>query len=211
MARLGIRETIKRIMAHGPMDTILPVVDGRMEVKITGKELLSEINSNLPSQDIMEYLLSVSTYTDPQVRMRIVLDDEVDLEETRKIYTSYAFLMARKNSKELRAYTFKIISFILFGALVLTLSYFMENTMKRVIADSVNIIGSGKQLTYSFLLDRIRRRSLFQSSSFWTQNGSNVIFPELFESLPHEKNLSSLLQYSSTLRRNLLAASSFFR
>ena len=128
-------------MAHRPMDTILPVVDGRMEVKITGKELLSEINSSLPSQDIMEYLLSVSTYTDPQVRMRIVLDDEVDLEETRKIYSSYAFLMARKNSKELRAYTFKIISFVLFGALVLTLSYFMENTMKRVIADSVNIIG----------------------------------------------------------------------
>ena len=73
--------------------------------------------------------------------MRIVLDDEVNLEETRKIYSSYAFLMARKNSKELRAYTFKIISFVLFGALVLTLSYFMENTMKRVIADSVNIIG----------------------------------------------------------------------
>ena len=141
MARLGIRETIKRIMAHRPMDTILPVVDGRMEVKITGKELLSEINSSLPSQDIMEYLLSVSTYTDPQVRMRIVLDDEVNLEDTRKIYSSYAFLMARKNSKELRAYTFKIISFVLFGALVLTLSYFMENTMKRVIADSVNIIG----------------------------------------------------------------------
>ena len=46
-----------------------------------------------------------------------------------------------KTLKELRAYTRKILGFLFFGAIVLVLSYFLEDRFQRVFYDSVNIIG----------------------------------------------------------------------
>ena len=66
------------------MEKIFPSKSGILEVKITGKELFSEINSSLPSQSVMDYLLYISTHAERRAEINIVIDDEVYLEETRK-------------------------------------------------------------------------------------------------------------------------------
>ncbi|MGN1163465.1 MAG: hypothetical protein ACI4S4_01530 [Candidatus Ornithospirochaeta sp.] len=141
MPKLRIKEYAKRLRGISPMERILPSRDGVLEVKVTGKELYSEINNALPSPDVMDYLFDISTHAERLSRLNIVLDDEVDLEKAKETYSDYITVMARKTLKELRAYTFKILGFLGFGAMVLILSYFLESRFGRVIYDSVNIIG----------------------------------------------------------------------
>ena len=54
MSHYKFKETLKALKYISPMEKILPSEDGRLEVKITGKELYSDINSELPSPDIMD-------------------------------------------------------------------------------------------------------------------------------------------------------------
>ena len=123
------------------MEKIFPSKSGILEVKITGKELFSEINSSLPSQSVMDYLLYISTHAERRAEINIVIDDEVDLEETREVFSRYITVMAKKCLKDLKTLTLKILGFLGFGLAVLILSYFLETRFGRVIYDSVNIIG----------------------------------------------------------------------
>lgn len=141
MPRLRIKETVQRLKGISPLEKILPLKHNRLEVKVTRKELYSEINNNLPSPDVMDYLFDISTHTDRDIKLTVVVDDEVDFKRVKETYITYLLVLARKTLKELRVHTRKIIGFLLFGAAVLLLSYFLENTMNRVIYDSVNIIG----------------------------------------------------------------------
>lgn len=137
----GLKAALKKIKKDSPLENLLPFLGEEVEVKITGKDLYSEINSILPSPDIIDYLLDISTNVDISRKLKIVVDDEVDLEKAKKTYCNYLSLLARRASREVRVFTFKIIGFLFFGAVVLTLSYFLEERMQRVIYDSVNIIG----------------------------------------------------------------------
>lgn len=141
MAHLDIKNTVKKLKGISPMERILPSVDGKLEVKITGKELYSEINSELPSPDIIDYLFDISTHADITDKLMIVLDDEVDLKKAKETYITYLLLLAKKTLKEVRVYTRKIVGFLIFGAFVLVLSYFLEDKLQRVFFDTVNIIG----------------------------------------------------------------------
>ena len=141
MSHYKFKEALKALKYTSPMEKILPSEDGRLEVKITGKELYSDINSELPSPDIMDYLFDISTHTDIKDKLRIVIDDELDLLKAKEKYKTYLLVLAKKTLKELRAYTRKILGFLFFGAIVLVLSYFLEDRFQRVFYDSVNIIG----------------------------------------------------------------------
>ena len=118
MSHYKFKETLKALKYISPMEKILPSEDGRLEVKITGKELYSDINSELPSPDIMDYLFDISTHTDIKDKLRIVIDDELDLLKAKEKYKTYLLVLAKKTLKELRAYTRKILGFLFFGAIV---------------------------------------------------------------------------------------------
>ena len=141
MAHFNIKDTVKKLKGISPMKNILSTKDGKLEVKITGKDLYSEVNSDLPSHDIIDYLFDISNHADMVDKLSIVLDDEVDLVQAKEKYITYLLVMAKKTLKELRVYTRKIFGFLIFGALVLVLSYFLEERLQRVFYDSVNIIG----------------------------------------------------------------------
>ena len=72
------KNTVLKLKSISPLERILPFHNGRLEVKITGKELYSEINKELPSPEIISYLFDISTHTDVKDKLTIVLDDEVD-------------------------------------------------------------------------------------------------------------------------------------
>ena len=141
MSHFPIKDTVKRIKSISPMEKILPINNGRLEVKITGKDLYSDINSFLPSPDIIDYLFDISTHTDVLDKLSIVVDDEVDFKRAKETYITYLLVLAKKTLKELRVYTRKILGFLIFGGAVLVLSYFLEGRFQRVFFDSVNIIG----------------------------------------------------------------------
>ena len=86
MSHYKFKEALKALKYISPMEKILPSEDGRLEVKITGKELYSDINSELPSPDIMDYLFDISTHTDIKDKLRIVIDDELDLLKAKEKY-----------------------------------------------------------------------------------------------------------------------------
>ena len=50
-------------------------------------------------------------------------------------------LSVKRKINELRVLTLKVSAFLIVGALLLIVSYFLENLAKRVISDAVNIIG----------------------------------------------------------------------
>ena len=108
MSHFPIKDTVKRIKSISPMEKILPINNGRLEVKITGKDLYSDINSFLPSPDIIDYLFDISTHTDVLDKLSIVVDDEVDFKRAKETYITYLLVLAKKTLKELRVYTRKI-------------------------------------------------------------------------------------------------------
>ena len=135
------KNTVLKLKSISPLERILPFHNGRLEVKITGKELYSEINNELPSPEIISYLFDISTHTDVKDKLTIVLDDEVDLNRAKETYFTYLLVLAKKTLKELRVYSRKIVGFLIFSAIVLVISYFLEGKLQRVFYDSVNIIG----------------------------------------------------------------------
>ena len=135
------KNTVLKLKSISPLERILPFHNGRLEVKITGKELYSEINKELPSPEIISYHFDISTHTDVKDKLTIVLDDEVDLNRAKETYFTYLLVLAKKTLKELRVYSRKIVGFLIFGAIVLVISYFLEGKLQRVFYDSVNIIG----------------------------------------------------------------------
>ena len=128
MPHFRIKDTVKKLNSISPMEKILPIKNGRLEVKITGKDLYSEINSELPNPDIIDYLFDISTHTDILDKLTIVLDDEVDFKRAKETYITYLLVLAKKTLKELRVYTRKILGFLIFGGIVLVLSYFLEGS-----------------------------------------------------------------------------------
>ena len=105
MPHFRIKDTVKKLNKITPMEKILPIKNGRLEVKITGKDLYSEINSELPNPDIIDYLFFFFTHTDILDKLTIVLDDEVDFKRAKETYITYLLVLAKKTLKELRLYT----------------------------------------------------------------------------------------------------------
>ena len=136
-----IRENIKELRHRIPIKEIFPAMGKEIEILITGKDLFSEVNSNIPSSDVIEYLETVSSNMPAGADLSIVLDDEVDLERVEKSYKSFIALSLKRKINELRVLTFKVSAFLIVGALLLVVSYFLENLTKRVVYDAVNIIG----------------------------------------------------------------------
>lgn len=136
-----LREHIKEIRHRIPIKEIFPAMGKEIEILITGKDLFSEVNSNIPSTDVIEYLETVSSNLPTGAELSIVLDDEVDFDKVEKSYKSYIALSLKRKVNELRVLTFKVSAFLIVGAILLIISYFLENLTKRVVYDAVNIIG----------------------------------------------------------------------
>ena len=132
---------IKELRHIIPIKEIFPEVGKDIEVLITGKELFSEVNSDIPSNDVIEYLETISSNLPMATELNIVVDDEVDFEKVQKSYKSFIALSLKRKINELRVLTLKVSAFLIVGALLLIVSYFLENLAKRVIYDAVNIIG----------------------------------------------------------------------
>ncbi len=136
---MKFRDTVRTIRQSRPVRDVLEYRDGKLDVSVTSSSLFSDINASLPSPDIIEYLYDISSSSNDD--LRIVLPPECDEGEVKRIYTNYLSLAVKKDMREYRSIIIKILTFLLFGVVVLTLSYFLEGFKNRLIADTVNIIG----------------------------------------------------------------------
>lgn len=133
------RDAIREIRKAKPIRDVLQFRDGRLNVTVTSSSLFSDVNSDLPSPDIIEYLYDISSSSTDE--LRIILPSECGMESVRKVYLNYISLDIKRDLREYRSIMIKIVSFLVFGVGVLMLSYFLEGFQNRLIADTVNIIG----------------------------------------------------------------------
>ena len=136
-----LRSYLKEIKHRIPIKEIFPGLGKEIEILVTGKELFSEVNSNIPSSDVIDYLETVASNLPNGAELSIVVDDEVDFARVQTAYKNFIALSLKRRINELRALTFKVSAFLLVGALLLIISYFLEGLAKRVVYDAVNIIG----------------------------------------------------------------------
>lgn len=136
-----LREALWEVRKWKPVRDIFPSAGQRIEVMVTGKELFSEINSRVPSPDVIDYLREISSNLPRMSEMTIVVDDEVDFDRVVRTYRSYIAFSLKRSISELRSLTVKILSFLGVGAALLVTSYFLEGLTSRVVYDAVNIIG----------------------------------------------------------------------
>lgn len=132
-------QAIREIRKAKPIRDVLQFMDGRLNVTVTSSSLFSDVNSDLPSPDIIEYLYDISSSSTDE--LRIILPSECEMESVRRVYLNYISLDIKRDLREYRSIMVKIISFLIFGVGVLMLSYFLEGFQNRLIADTVNIIG----------------------------------------------------------------------
>ncbi len=133
------RDAVREIRKAKPIRDVLQFTDGKLNVTVTSSSLFSDVNSDLPSPDIIEYLYDISSSSTDE--LRIILPPECGMESVRKVYLNYISLDIKRDLREYRSIMIKIISFLVFGVGVLMLSYFLEGFQNRLIADTVNIIG----------------------------------------------------------------------
>lgn len=133
------RDAVREIRKAKPIRDVLQFRDGKLNVTVTSSSLFSDVNSDLPSPDIIEYLYDISSSSTDE--LRIILPPECGMESVRKVYLNYISLDIKRDLREYRTIMIKIISFLIFGVGVLMLSYFLEGFQNRLIADTVNIIG----------------------------------------------------------------------
>ncbi len=133
------RDAVREIRKAKPIRDVLQFTDGKLNVTVTSSALFSDVNSDLPSPDIIEYLYDISSSSTDE--LRIILPPECGMESVRKVYLNYISLDIKRDLREYRTIMIKIISFLVFGVGVLMLSYFLEGFQNRLIADTVNIIG----------------------------------------------------------------------
>ena len=94
--RKDFREALREVRKWKPVRDIFPSAGQRIEVMVTGKELFSEINSRVPSPDVIDYLREISSNLPRMSEMTIVVDDEVDFDRVVRTYRSYiAFSLKR--------------------------------------------------------------------------------------------------------------------
>lgn len=136
---MKFRDTVSEIMSSKPIRDVLQYRDGKLDVTVTSEDLFASVNEDLPSGEIIEYLYDISSSSTEE--MRIVLPPSCSLERVKKVYINYLSLAIKRDLREYRTIMIKIISFLLFGVVVLLLSYFLEGLQNRLIADTVNIIG----------------------------------------------------------------------
>ncbi len=136
---MKFRDTVRTIRQSRPVRDVLEYREGKLDVVVTSSSLFSDINASLPSPDIVEYLYDISSSSSDD--LRVVLPEECDEGEVKRVYTNYLSLGVKKDMREYRSIIIKILAFLLFGVVVLTLSYFLEGFKNRLIADTVNIIG----------------------------------------------------------------------
>lgn len=139
---MGLSRKLKAFRQMRPGREFFPMKDGKLELIVTGKELYSPINSSLPSPDIIEYLYDAAGHSMPSEKLRVILDDEVDFDKARETYRSYFAMDIKKSMGMLRLNTLQALGLLLFGAAVLTVSYFLGDNSSRLIFDTVNIVGS---------------------------------------------------------------------
>lgn len=139
--RKELRSYLKEIKNKIVIKEIFPGLGKEIEILITGKDLFSEVNSNIPSSDVIEYLETVSSNLPKGAELSIVVDDEVDFDRVKTAYKNFIALSLKQRINELRALSFKVSAFLIVGALLLITSYFLEDLAKRVVYDAVNIIG----------------------------------------------------------------------
>lgn len=132
-------DAVREIRKAKPIRDVLQFRDGKLNVTVTSSSLFSDVNSDLPSPDIIEYLYDISSSSTDE--LRIILPSECGMESVRKVYLNYISLDIKRDLREYRSIMIKIISFLVFGVGVLMLSYFLEGFQNRLIADTVNIIG----------------------------------------------------------------------
>ncbi len=133
------RDAVREIRKAKPIRDVLQFTDGKLNVTVTSSSLFSDVNSDLPSPDIIEYLYDISSSSTDE--LRIILPPECGMKSVRKVYLNYISLDIKRDLREYRTIMIKIISFLVFGVGVLMLSYFLEGFQNRLIADTVNIIG----------------------------------------------------------------------
>ena len=136
---MKFRDTVSEIMSSKPIRDVQQYSDGKLDVSVTSDDLFASVNEDLPSGEIIEYLYDISSSSTEE--MRIVLPTSCSLERVKKVYINYLSLAIKRDLREYRTTMIKIISFLLFGVVVLLLSYFLEGLQNRLIADTVNIIG----------------------------------------------------------------------
>ena len=136
---MKFREAVSEIRKAKPIRDVLSFSEGKLNVTVTSSELFSSVNDDLPSPEIIDYLSEISSSSTDD--LRIVLPEECDTERVKRIYINYLSLSIKKDLREYRIIMTKILSFLIFGVAVLTVSYFLEGFQNRLIADTVNIIG----------------------------------------------------------------------
>lgn len=136
---MKFRDAVKEIRSSRPIRDVLQYIDGKLDVTVTSAELFSSVNEDLPSGEIIEYLYDISSSSTED--LRVVLPASCSLDRVKKVYINYLSLAIKRDLREYRTIMIKILSFLLFGVVVLMLSYFLEGFQNRLIADTVNIIG----------------------------------------------------------------------
>ena len=136
---MKFREAVSEIRKAKPIRDVLSFSEGKLNVTVTSQDLFSSVNCDLPSSEIIDYLSEISSSSTDD--LRIVLPQECDLVRVKRIYINYLSLSIKKDLRDYRIIMTKILSFLIFGVAVLTVSYFLEGFQNRLIADTVNIIG----------------------------------------------------------------------
>ena len=138
---MKIKDLQKVLKSASPVRAVFPSDDERIQIRVTSEDIYSDVNSSLPSPDVMEYLFNVADHVQINESLRVLFPADTDIERAKIAYTSYIAFELNKCMKELKRLSWKIFMFVFVGAAILTISYFLEGFGQRVITDSVNIIG----------------------------------------------------------------------
>ena len=107
-----LRSYLKEIKQRIPIKEIFPGLGKEIEILVTGKELFSEVNSNIPSSDVIDYLETVASNLPKGAELSIVVDDEVDFARVQTAYKNFIALSLKRNASSVILSLFIALCFI---------------------------------------------------------------------------------------------------
>ena len=78
---MNVNDILKRIRKAKPDRDVLLFERGKLNVRVTSSSLFSDINSDLPSSDIIDYLYDIASSTTDDLRM--IFPKECDIERIK--------------------------------------------------------------------------------------------------------------------------------
>lgn len=132
---------IKEIIANPYYRAFYPKgEDGVTEIPLEG-DIFSEVNPLMPSDEVIEYLVESSEKIFPKENIRIVLSGMEEAEKSREALKTMLSLNIRHANSRMRFNTILTVCFLIFGALMLSLSFLIQPKVSLTLSTAIDIFG----------------------------------------------------------------------